>query len=377
MFKNFWWPLEFSKDATTKPKRIRALGQDFVVYRTNSGKAQVMSDLCIHRGGALSDGWTKGECIVCPYHGWEYETSGACSRVPSNQPGVGIPKRARVDAYPTQEKYGFVWAFLGDLPEAERPPMPHFAAFDDPQYKIITGEFEWNANYERVCENALDAAHAAFVHGGVFGNPDEPEIEEFKADVDEYSIGATLYLKPTPSKGLWSTVFAGKKEPVPVRTRLGFIMPCITLLEVDMPLGKLRLFDVNLPVDETTTITKWVSFRTFFKGNWADGNARKRVERIFEQDYVIVCGQRPELVPFDLNAELHVRADAAQLAYRKMRQRFIDKGWGIDAHRIQVDRERKFTVIPSPARRESPELAHAWVMKEVPTVQTVREDLIS
>ena len=377
MFKNFWWPLEFSHVVGNKPARLHALGQDFVIYRKADGAPQVMSDLCIHRGGALSGGWTKGDCIVCPYHGWEYKPDGECARIPANLPGVAVPKRARVDAYPTQEKYGFVWAFLGDIPENERPPMPVFPEFDDANYKIITGEFKWDANYERVCENALDAAHAAFVHGGVFGNPDEPEIEDFEVEQDDYSIGATLYLKSTPSKGLWGRVFGGQKEPAPTKTRPGFMMPCITTLAVDMPLGKMRLFDVNLPIDENTTLTKWVSFRTFFKGRWADGDARKRIQRIFDQDHVIVSGQRPELVPFDLNAELHVRSDAMQVAYRKMRKRFIDRGWGIDAHRIEIDANRKFTVIPSPARRANPELAHAWVMKEAPIVQNTSGDLAS
>ena len=45
-----------------------------------------MSDLCIHRGGALSDGEIKGDCIMCPYHGWEYNAEGACVKIPANLP---------------------------------------------------------------------------------------------------------------------------------------------------------------------------------------------------------------------------------------------------------------------------------------------------
>ncbi len=42
------------------------------------------------------------------------------------------PRRVRVDDYPTQEKYGWVWVFLGDLPEAQRPRLPElFPEFDD------------------------------------------------------------------------------------------------------------------------------------------------------------------------------------------------------------------------------------------------------
>ena len=52
MFMNFWWPLEFSSAVTAKPKRITALCQQFAIYRTPDGKAVVMSDLCVHRGGS-------------------------------------------------------------------------------------------------------------------------------------------------------------------------------------------------------------------------------------------------------------------------------------------------------------------------------------
>src|SRR5690349_14384151 len=119
MLKNFWYAVEFSDRVTSKPLKLTCLGQRFVLYRTSKGEAVCLSDLCAHRGAALSDGWVKDDCIVCPYHGWEYEQGGACTKIPANLQGRSIPKKARVDAYPVVEKYGFVWAFLGDLPEEE------------------------------------------------------------------------------------------------------------------------------------------------------------------------------------------------------------------------------------------------------------------
>ncbi len=72
-------------------------------------------------------------------------------------------------------------------------------------------------------------------------------------------------------------------------------------------------------------------------------------------------------MPCDLGAELHVKLDTIQIAYRRMRQKYIDKGWNIDTHLIQSEYSRhQAVVIPSPARREIPELGNAWVVKEVP-----------
>jgi vanillate O-demethylase monooxygenase subunit len=40
-------------------------------------------------------------------------------------------------------------------------------------------------------------------------------------------------------------------------------------------------------------------------------------DTIFGQDQVVVESQRPERVPFDLAAELHLKFDAVAVAYRK------------------------------------------------------------
>ena len=40
-------------------------------------------------------------------------------------------------------------------------------------------------------------------------------------------------------------------------------------------------------------------------------------DTIFGQDQVVVESQRPEQVPFDLAAELHLKFDAVAVAYRK------------------------------------------------------------
>ncbi len=366
MLKNFWYALAFSTEVAAKPLRVTALGQEFVIYRTAAGEPVVMSDLCVHRGGALSDGWTKGDCIVCPYHGWEYEPGGACARIPSYPMGTPIPRKARVDAYPTEERYGFIWAFLGDLPEAERPPIPPLPEFDDPQYRAVYGNFQWNVHYTRAVENGMDIAHTPFVHAGSFGNPDKPEIESYEVEGVEWGGLATVTLEPPPPTGIWGMLYKNK-ERRGVRTSAGFYMPNVTRLEVHLPIGNMVILTCHLPVDEHTTISKWLMLRTFFTQPFFDGDSRKRAVAIFKEDQPTVEAQRPELLPYDLSAELHVRSDALQISFRRIRNECLDKGWGIDTHLIQTEfSNKKAVVIPSPARREIPELAQAWVMKEVP-----------
>ncbi len=88
MLKNFWYAVEFANRVTAKPLRATVLGQHLALYRTPEGRPVALSDLCVHRGAALSGGAVKRDCIVCPYHGWEYAPDGGCVNIPANPPGA-------------------------------------------------------------------------------------------------------------------------------------------------------------------------------------------------------------------------------------------------------------------------------------------------
>ena len=380
MLKNFWYAIAFGHEITEQPSKHTVLGQQLVVFRQKrSGRVVAMSDLCVHRGGALSGGWQdeKG-CVVCPYHGWEYDADGKAVRIPANLEGRPIPKKARVDSYPVQEKYRFVWVFLGDLPEAERPPIPNWDEhFNDPSLRAVEGQFLWNANDERVMENGCDIAHTPWVHGAAFGNRDQPEVEEYEPVMTPWSAEATVRLNPPARnvRGLWKWIY--RKEPQDIVTSTSWFLPSLNKIHVRLPMGDMIIYDTNVPIDENTTLTKFVAFRSFFTGKWADRDAIRRTQRIFVQDQAVVEGQRPELLPHDISGELHMRSDAMSVAYRRRRQELLDQGWGIETDRVVGSGPRtEATVIASPARREG-DYSRAWVMKEVPTRRTAPTEEVS
>lgn len=378
MLKNQWYAVEFGHAVKDKPVQAKMFGHEFVLWRDSSGAIQAQSDLCVHRGAPLSGGKVVGSCIECPYHGWRFDRAGVCTAIPANRPDLPIPKKARVDTYPVVERYGFIFVFLGDLPEAERPPVPELELLEPvPEARaagcaVVFGEFHWNANYERILENAVDISHTPFVHAGSFGNPDKPMIEDFDVIEDRAgehlkSITATVHLEAPPAKGIWSLLSRGK-ERKPIKTRAGVFLPNITMLEVNSPVGLIKIHTAAVAVDEHHTISKWIMVRDFFTGKWADKNSWNRTQKIFYEDQATVEGQRPELVPFDIAAELHVKSDALQLTYRRWRQACLDRGWGIEPRPNDTPEDRRtYYVIPSPARREHPELANAWVLKELPS----------
>lgn len=391
MFKNFWYAIQHGSSVTREPSQLRIMGQDLVLWRNDLGQPVVQSDICVHRGGSLAGGTVQRganghDCVTCPYHGWQFDDSGACVRIPAASPSTKIPRKARTDTYPAIERYGFVWAFLGDLPEAQRPPLPELPGLDPVAearaegYRMVQGEFVWNANIERVIENGADIAHAPFVHAGSFGNPDSPEVpdheivEDWSADGEFLrSIFAEVDLDPPPAAGLWKYIRKSSERP-PVHTKVGILFPATSMLQVSLPLGRIRIWTAHVPIDENTTASRWIAARNFFVKPWqvallrADADTYRRTMKIFFEDQATVEAQRPELVPFDLSDELNVRSDAISLAFRRWRASAYDRGWGIEPHQILTNDDRRTaTVIPSPARRGDPDLANAWVLKEVET----------
>jgi phenylpropionate dioxygenase-like ring-hydroxylating dioxygenase large terminal subunit len=318
MLKNLWYAVEFSNAIGNSPKLLKILDRELVLYRTAQGHIHAIDNTCVHRGAALANGWIENDWIVCPYHGWQYGADGTCRKIPSLSPTATIPTQAKMSTYPVREKYGWIWLFLGEGEPGELPAIPNFPDLKSPKLRSIQGEFNWNANYERVLENGLDFAHAPFVHAGAFGNPDRPEIQDLKIENYAGGASATVYLAATPPKGLWRLLVRGERAPI--QTRTGFFLPNLTFLEVYLPFGQLTIWTAHVPIDLQTTVSKWINFRSFFTGKWADRDAYARTLKIFEQDRPIVESQRPQILPTDRTSELYVAADALQLQYRKLCQ---------------------------------------------------------
>ena len=138
MFMNFWYVAELRENITDTPVKVRMLGFDYVLFRDSAGQAHCLSNLCIHRGASLAHGKVKGDNIECPYHGWQFKgADGVCAKIPSLGPDAKIPARAKVDSYPVQEKYGLIFAFLGDLPEAERPPIMELPEYGKDGWRLF------------------------------------------------------------------------------------------------------------------------------------------------------------------------------------------------------------------------------------------------
>lgn len=363
LFKNFWYVLADSDAVTTDPRKVRALGQDFALFRRRSDRRVVaLADTCVHRMASLAAGEVEGDCLRCPYHGWTYAADGSCTKIPANPPGTPVPRKARVDSYPVEERHGWVWVFIGDLAEPERPPIPPLPEFDAAGWRAVRGEFDWHAHYTRVVENAVDIAHTPFVHRSSFGNLERPVMPAYEVVGGPHSIETSVSL-PAPAR-----LGRGRENHV----RLAIHAPHVNRLDGSFAGGwRTILLLAHTPIDEHDTHTYFLQLRNFMTSPLADGLARRLSRRILVEDRPTVESQ-PSSVPLDAGVELSTRSDAMSLAYRKLLRRYVELGWQLDdGARGRAREVGRLSIIPSPQRRVAA-LDKAWVLDELPPVPVER-----
>src|SRR5690349_9024279 len=118
-----WHPVAYSGAVGADPVGLELLDEPLVAWRAADGAPRVLSDLCIHRGTALSLGSVEGDEIVCPYHAWRYGPDGVCTLIPQLEDPTRIPRKARAQPFRCEERYGLVWVAL-DEPRWPLPEVP-------------------------------------------------------------------------------------------------------------------------------------------------------------------------------------------------------------------------------------------------------------
>ncbi|MEZ5564515.1 MAG: Rieske 2Fe-2S domain-containing protein [Gammaproteobacteria bacterium] len=72
MFINNWYAACIATELADAPLRVTMLGCDLVLFRDAAGSPHCLSDVCSHRGAALSAGQLRDGVLNCPQHGWAY-----------------------------------------------------------------------------------------------------------------------------------------------------------------------------------------------------------------------------------------------------------------------------------------------------------------
>lgn len=253
-----WHPIAYGYEVTDKPKSTKLLGEHLVIWRTGDGVAHVMQDLCIHRGTALSLGWTSDTEIVCPYHSWRYESGGKCTLIPQ-QESTNIPNKARVKTYQSIERYGLIWANLRDEARYELPEIPEFESGD---WKIVnTGPFEWQSDASRQVENFTDFGHFPWVHPGLLGDVNRPIVPDYSVDVDGHILHYTVVRPEAPNTDDFP-VFANEDVVQPER-RSRYELHCPYTIVYTFRMGRRKRYGLFLCL--TTNLRKSMSWLLHYR----------------------------------------------------------------------------------------------------------------
>ena len=281
------------------------MGEDLVLWRNPEG-VFAWKDLCIHRGAKLSLGKVIGDCLQCPYHGWLYDSAGKCVKIPAH-PEQTPPPRAHTIPYSCRESCGWIWVSLSDKPVAAPPQFPEW---DQPNARVLHyGPYDVKAGGPRLIENFLDLAHLSITHEGILGDGQHTEVGRYQvttSDEGVYAKNITIWQPDPDSSG------QGKDAHYEFRV----LRPLTAYLDKRIDGVRFTMMIFATPLTESTSLA-W--FMTSLTG--ADHISDEAIadwnHRIFSQDIPIVESQKPERLPLDLQAELHLNCDRTSIAYRQ------------------------------------------------------------
>lgn len=307
---NYWHPVAACTEVGEQPMRRTLLGDDLVLFR-HDGVVSVFDDVCIHRGTALSLGWITEGRLTCPYHGWEYDHTGACVHIPALPAGSPIPRKARATVRRCEEAFGLVWVALED-PVAPIPAFPN-GEWDDPDYYgFRSHHYEWKTSAGRSVENFMDFSHFPFVHEGILGSREQTIVEPHQIVETDYGL---KYSFQQPEPGALHS-----REGELVTWEYYLYRPFTIHLKKITPDGKATLISMAASPtrDDRTNMWLWL-VRNYDKDPSMDQSFMEFTHTIMEQDRVVVESQRPERIPVDLKEELHLKVpDASGIAFRRM-----------------------------------------------------------
>jgi phenylpropionate dioxygenase-like ring-hydroxylating dioxygenase large terminal subunit len=300
-----WHVVATTEQLTSTPVLgTRLLGEDIVVWQSPDGP-RAWRDLCVHRGTRLSLGSVCDGRLACPYHGWQYDESGKCVHIPAH-PEQAAPSKAVAVTYHCRAAYGYVWVCLG-TPAKDVPIFEEW--FDDAFRKVPSGPYRVQASAPRVVENFLDVAHFPFVHGGYLGVKDRPEISDYEAEItDEGVVSRNVRVFQPNGYG------DGKAAEVAYTYKA--LRPLTAYLRKDSPTQTLSIIMFVTPHDLVDTTAYMIMAENYMHDSPAEDLVTFQ-DTIFGQDAPILRSQRPELLPLDLQAELHLKSDRTAIAYRR------------------------------------------------------------
>ena len=207
--RQYWIPAAMGSELTPggDPMRLLLLGEKLIAFRDSDGQVGIMDQRCPHRCASLFLGRNEPGGLRCIYHGWKFDTTGQCIDMPSVRPEQDFKHKVRAKAYPSVERNGLIWVYMGARSAA--PPLPAIEAALLPADQMDRVFVQRRCNWLQGLEGEIDTSHFGFLH---MGSVDVEDLDP--ADPLRYTI-----VSRTPDYDVadapWGTTYAAHRPADP------------------------------------------------------------------------------------------------------------------------------------------------------------------
>ena len=249
LFRRFWTPIMLAGEVggpDSAPVRVDILGEKLVAFRDSGGTIGLLDAYCPHRRANLFWGRNEEHGLRCVYHGWKFDVAGRCTDLPNAPEGVNLKDRVTTRSYPTLERGGLIWAYLG--PRDLQPEFPNYEGFHVPESHRFIRKMIAKGNYLQLMEGDVDSSHVGFLHSRLDKKPPAGS----RADANTFQDRMPRWFPQETDYGLMLSA-QRNAGPDHYQWRVNqYLMPYITL--VAAPPGLPILHQVRVPIDDTTSM---------------------------------------------------------------------------------------------------------------------------
>jgi phthalate 4,5-dioxygenase len=163
LLRRYWLPACLSSEIPEPdgpPVRVKLLGESLVAFRDTTGETGLVQEQCPHRGASLYFGRNEECGLRCVYHGWKFDRTGQC--VDQRSERRSFADRIAIDAYPTHESGGIVWAYLGA--KEAMTPFRDFGTESLAEEDWVVNKEYVECNWVQSFDGDLDTTHISNLH---------------------------------------------------------------------------------------------------------------------------------------------------------------------------------------------------------------------
>ena len=316
-----WYVIGYPNDFSRQyPVKRNVWGRNYVIWKNSNNKYCAIDDACTHRGASLSAGKLNDGCVVCPYHGYEYDSMGELKKVPGLA-SFQCSYMKNTKYYQVVEKNG--WIYLNISPFTKTSDTEPFEEniFNESEIhekmSVIYTNLEYNCYSRLVSENSLDIMHIAFVH--TFGNSENPspifEIPPTKLSHPNHF--KTVYIYESGKKSITNKVYGIKH----IKVENEFVLPHTTVARVIFGeyINTVVTFATPIGTNKTQLYVK--TYRNYWQ-NWVgDIITRYLMDKTMWEDKTVIETIDPTMMDGIFNMKYDKLQNTYKTQYKNLEQR--------------------------------------------------------